>query len=578
MSRIELKPKGGLLIAGGGAASPYVDDATLRDNEGVPFVPATALKGAIREQAERLLGRDAARSLFGGEGPEEGQGEPGRVRIGPAVVEDPAVRERFRAGFGYEVRTSVSIDRRTRRAAERRLFTREIVAPFIDDLVFFADLDDSALAQDERRMLHMAIEAVFALGHSRTSGMGGVQLRVVRQPAGPAAAAVELPREERFLLELEAASELCLGGSLSPGNDYATEPFIPAATLRGALVGAALRTRCITGDQTGTESFRELLLDPEQCLRIGDALPAADERLPRFAPFTLRTCKLHGAEHGHGDGLVRGALQVLLAGHGIFVQADQRCPVCRGRTEAAPPLLDTAPAVRRVHTSVAIDRTSGRAADGKLFSLQVLEQGTRFLALLDNVSDAGRALVADASCQELTVGKGRGRGLGAVRVRGARLVDVAPLPDRLRRLDSTVRSLLDEAAALYHTDDLRLPASSSVVAVTLLGDLVPAAPAGRLAEEALLAELGLEGARILFGQVRSGRKGGFDTLRGRLKPLTPVIRAGSVLLLHLPAPAGELPLATLARLERHGAGARRDEGFGWLRFSDDIHQPGWSKP
>jgi hypothetical protein len=89
-------------------------------------------------------------------------------------------------------------------------------------------------------------------------------------------------------------------------------------------------------------------------------------------------------------------------------------------------------------------------------------------------------------------------------------------------------------------------------------------------EDAFFDALGIGGAQRLHAEVRTGQRGGFDTRVGTPRPFDPVVVAGSVLLLGVPALDDDF-VAHLTRLETHGIGAARDRGFGAVRFSDPIH-------
>jgi hypothetical protein len=224
-----------------------------------------------------------------------------------------------------------------------------------------------------------------------------------------------------------------------------------------------------------------------------------------------------------------------------------------------------------VITRVGLDGPSARGADGRLFSIEVLERGTRFVATVAGVGEAGRELLADASRGVLRTGHGRGQGYGRLKI-----VDVRPAPEndlagRLERLDGWVRDGLRRVAAAVGE-----PAASGrhYLAVTLMTDMIPTA---RLpAEDAVVEALGLGGVEIVFGQVRTGQRGGWDVRRRAPKPYEGIVRAGSALLLRTEASLDAL-VERLAELEERGAGKAREEGYGWFRFSDPVHSPQWRK-
>jgi hypothetical protein len=149
---------------------------------------------------------------------------------------------------------------------------------------------------------------------------------------------------------------------------------------------------------------------------------------------------------------------------------------------------------------------------------------------------------------------------------------VDDLAGRLEQLDGRVRHGLRRVAAAMGE-----PAESGYhyLTVTLTTDLIPTA---RLpAEDAVVEALGLGGVEIVFGQVRTGQRGGWDVRRRAPKPYEGIVRAGSDLLLRTQASLDGL-VERLAELEERGAGKAREEGYGWVRFSDPVHSPKWRSP
>ena len=584
---LELRMKGGLFLDAGGFGG--LAGATVRDADGLPFIPASAVKGAIREQLARLVDREQVQRIFGGPGyqalpgehdeptPERIGGGSTRVYIGDARLADHTLEEWFRAGLGYSRKTQVSIDRRSGRAADQRLFNREILAPFADGLRFRARLDRSLLEGDDDQAFEAAVRAVFALGGSRSAGLGGLEMALL--PAEDEADEPYLalnPEGESVEVVLEAVDPLCLGADRFSGNFHRTLDHLPASTLRGAVATAALQVRGVADvDQSGEPWFRELMLDPVTCLRFGDAWPSRGD-LPRTAPQTLRVCKSAEEEHGFADDLLPAYFRSLLAERGVVVAPDEACPECgQPLTSLARPLGVDKPE-RRVVTRLALDPKSGRGADGQLFSLELLERGTRFVASVDRVGPAARDFLADAARGTLRIGHGRGQGYGRVRIVEVRDRQDDDLASRLTAFDGRVREGLAGLAEALEAAPETLGADRPHLALLLLSDLAPPVHDGS-AEDALLETLGLaDEVEIVHGQVRSRRRGGWNALARRPKPYRDVLRAGSVLLLRAATSLESLE-PRLRELEEEGVGEAREEGLGRLRFSDNVHLSTWRK-
>jgi CRISPR-associated protein Csx10 len=591
---LEVRVKGALLLGAGRARERH--DATLRRPGGEPYIPASALKGAIREQLVRLRDEARATAILGGRGlrqddeateasatPEVAERIGGgltRVYLGDAEL-DPAERARFGHGLGYTVRAQVAIDRQGRRAADRRLYQREVVGSRGQDLLFRAPVDARLLAGEELRHFEAAVRAVFALGSSRSRGLGWVDLELKPAGASEPAPVAKPGASEASELEVvfEAREPLSLGALPFVGNFQPTLDYLPASTVRGAVVTAAMQHRGITANQSEDPAFRALLLDPDTCVRFGDAIPAghASGPPPRIAPLTVRIGKYGKEKAGISDRLIRDFLQCRLAERGVFLGLPdevERPGGVRERAVRARRWVYAGSPERRVMTRLALDRESARGRDGALYSVELLERGSRFVATVANAGAEAWALLGDAAAGGLRAGHGRGQGYGGLSIVEIRANSPSPLGERLEAFDAYLRQQLARwqkaATEPLATDEGRY------FAVLLVTELLPEKSArSESAETAFHAALGLAGSRLLHAEVRAAQRGGFDTTAGRPLSFEPVVAAGSVLLLTVPDFDAAI-LARLQALERHGAGRCRERGFGAVRFSDPIHLEGGS--
>lgn len=594
--QIEVWLKGALLLGAG--RSREIHDATLRRPGGEPYIPASALKGAIREQLVRLEGEEVARRILGGEGYRQelgAQAEPSES-IPPPVEERPGggstrvyltdaeldskVAKAFRGGLGYTVRAQVSIDRRGRRAADQRLFQRQVLGSPGEGVTFRAPVDLSLLGAGDRSRFEAAVRAVFALGSSRSRGLGWVDLDLVaaeRSKQSPRP--IEIPETEELEVVFEALEPLSLGKLPFVGNFQPTLDFLTASTVRGAVVTAALRHRGVTEDLRGDPDFDRLILDPDTCVRFGDAMPVdgGSEARPGIAPLTARVGKYGGEDAAVNDTLVRAYVQQVAAERGIFRPVRDEVVDDRGGTErAARPgrWLGAVAPERRVMTRLALERDSARGRDGALYSVELLERGTRFVATVSNAGPEARRLLADAAAVDLRAGHGRGQGYGRMRIVEVREREAGPLRGRLDAFDEHVRSKI-AAAVGQPENEPPTDVEGRYLAALLVTEMIPGEPPPESVEDTFHAALDLRGSRLLHAAVRAGQRGGFDTAAACPRPFVPVVRAGSVLLLSVPAFDAET-LDRLAALERHGVGEDRDRGFGAVRFSDPIHLQGVS--
>ncbi len=553
-----VRPRGALLVGGGGALTPHLDVAQVRDDDGVPHIPATALRGAIREQAERLAreaGADVS-SLFG---------EPGRaarVRIGDAVIPPAldATRDAFARGEGYTVRHGATRTRETGQCLPDAHYRREAIDGGAADLRFEATVDVDTLDPAAERLLRGAVHAVHAIGFGRSGGLGAVALTLESAPpATPTAPAI--PEHDAITITLRAEEPIVIDA------DSRGAAAIPAPVLRAALIAAVARARGTDPrhDLADDDAVRPVAFDAATCLRIGDASTAA----PRA--HTTVVCTQCPADPPALDTLVRDFVAGRIADAGGRVRLDARCPRCgtAPSTDGAAPHGDAAR--RRLVATQGIDRVRG--TPGAPVVRTAFDRGTRFVARIGRIDDAGRAFLRDAASVGLRVGRGRNRGFGHVAIESCAVVDDTPLAERLAAFDRATRDAIDGAAGTCGVAEAAPPLGRSFVAVTASTDVIVAGDATD-AESAWLAALGLDGATIGAGSVRTTRTTGYDGFRNRQKPVRTAITAGSVLLLELDASLESLVDALAAR-ERDGIGDVREEGFGAIRFSDATHRPGW---
>lgn len=587
--------EGDLLISGG--PTPGVHAATVRRADGQPYLPASALKGAIREQLSRLAGEDVARRWLGSEGLGS-RGEAGAVeRPGGGtslfsvsdgeLISGPA--EPFEKGGAYAVRTQVAIDRRRRRALDQHLFLRDTLAAR-DGVRFLAELDTRRLDNEERKLLANVVKTVCSIGAGKSTGLGAVKLRLLSRtelepllaaaPADLAAprAAPALPPGEDFELIFEARDPISIGTDRLTGNLRRTRDYLPAAALRGALLTAGIEALAGVNppaDRSTDPLFHRSFLDPETCVLFGDGrIEEGEKGLHRAPPLTLHTCKAKALEHGRVDTLLTAYLSGVAAGRRHFTAPDLRCPQC-GERLAPWRRAGSSPAQRRVLTRLGMDRASGRGKKGQLFSLEVLERETRFRAELRGVGPEARELIEAALAADLRIGHGRGQGYGRLRATEARaLAQPESLGTRLAHFDSTVRARLELLADQTGCPAVEIGSALTHVAVWLESEFLPSHPAGS-PERALLEDLGLTGeAEIVAADLRLGVRGGWDALAHKPRARQPALLAGSVALLRTPLLLADLE-TKLTPLERRGAGTSRERGFGWIRFSDPVHDPSW---
>lgn len=450
MPRLEIELQGHLLIAGGRSAGMGVNQAMVcrRTEHGdVPYIPATALRGAVRIQLEALLrgatqaatgpfpkdnlaegdtfqARDVVARLFGysGRASDPGGSQPGILRFSDALPTDPEqARTRLR------VRAGVGIDRYTSSAANQRLFFREECSGSSAPLTFLAELTITGQAQPEDLLfLRNAVTTTHAIGSGKSSGGGAVSIRWIDK---------EHPVRNRVLGDSRTACRARLvcrllepaafgdGGMI--GNHLGTELYLRGSTLRGAIAWALLNAnRCKADDDT----FKALFLNEHNPVSFGDGLPVRSQTEEgRIRPATRRRPR-------HQQGVEIDILVDELARHRVNRHLEETNqphylrPQYGGYKQSTLPARETDDLVRRTRTRVALDRYTGTAAPQKLFSYEYIDPwfGTpdennalvpvRFVSWIENLGPESAKLLARLQHTTLFVGSGRHTGQGQVQV------------------------------------------------------------------------------------------------------------------------------------------------------------------
>lgn len=549
MKRYEIvvEPFGSLYVGGYAQALGGSDGDTAADSLGL-LVPGSALKGALRESAVRLVnavgqGGDLLDRLFGSPDRAGRSSHPGLIRVG-------TLRPRLVAPLDAEaasgsLRNHVSLERATRQAAPQRLFQNR-VTPTLSELSFYGLLEiRRELNEGELGLLRAAVRITDQIGGGRGRGLGRVSVSLAELPLGAEAAEREIADGTTALvLGLEAEEPLHLSGVKDPSNYVASKDFLDGAAIRGA-VAAVLADRV-------DAAVLETLLGGEAPAAFGDGRPGHPCAMP--APLTLKEPKRGGPP---------------------WDEAALLCAeTCGGRPGARPEDMRTAggtwtwgpagwrayPVKRRTVTRTARDPASGRAADGQLFSLEVLDPfldhadlgNGRRLRFYVPVSGSRRqlALILEAAGEGLAVGGDRSRGFGRLRL--AHVQAEPPLPSLEER----------------HRSWAGLVGRLGVPQPEATGVLLAVGPLG-VTHERFLGALRAVGLELKEGVARRQPHGGWNAELGLPRSLYSHYLPGSTFI--VARPDGQSALPFLAELEDKGIGPGRADGWGRLIACHPIH-------
>jgi CRISPR-associated protein Csx10 len=412
-------------------------------------------------------------------------------------------------------------------------------------------------------------------------------------------------------LWIRALSSLAFSERKPGGNFLASLPYIPGATLRGALAEILLAE--MDGEHNHQPPYPE-----EDCVFcrtflgsqpavFRNAYPAhAAEEVVRILPATAQSCKTHpGFPRWPHDDEHHGVFDTLIDDlwweHGgePSVPAVPTCPVCAGRVESygGPYVLHSHDGreahyhVRRVAqrllTRVAINRRRMVAEDGLLYSPYVISEvsprdrhdphapkryaPTCFVGQVRNLPTELR----DCFKRIRVVGGRTSQGLGDVQIQTHVVVDDeegsswATVQDRITALNQLIGKVGEQLPGAepipqgtYFTIDLE----SDAIFRTLDG-----MPTMVFDPDLLEAATGGLEAQLMRSYASYSYSGGWNAAWGLPKPAQVVTNAGSCYLFRMSGTLTESDCQALARLEETGIGIRVEEGYGQVRIAHEFH-------
>lgn len=530
---ITVEPHSSLFVGGYTHALGDSDGDTATDVRGM-LIPGSAMKGALRESATRLVnavgrGDDILIRLFGDDKIE------GLIRVGPLHAGSNGIG----TSPTLTLRHHVTLERATRQASPGRLFSNRVTAAR-HGLSFRGELLTSReLEADELGLLRSAIEITDQIGGGRGRGLGMVSTRLAEFEKAPAPVRLDLPSgRSTIILVLEADEPLQLGAVKDPSNVSATKGYLDGSAVRGA-VAATLR-------HLGAETL-EMVFGGDAPAAFGDGHPGHLTSVP--APMTLREPKAGGAAIDDaarlcaGDGRRRFDTR---AAKGTFAWG--------GRGWIKVTLK------QRIVTRTARDHRVGRAAEGQLFSLEVIDpvlklpgvaeaESLRFYVPVTGTAEQLHKVVEGAS-SGLVVGSTRSRGFGRLHLHGIEQGTGLPrLEERHERWAGRVEALGSVSGA-------------TTGVLLALGPLA-------VDQARLMTTLEAHGLKLIDGVSRRHAHGGWNGAAGLPRTISSHFLPGSTFIVK--TSGGASALEPLGKLERDGIGPGRPDGWGRLVACHPIH-------
>ncbi|PZT74174.1 MULTISPECIES: RAMP superfamily CRISPR-associated protein [unclassified Streptomyces] len=427
-----------------------------RDTQGRPYLPASSLAGSLRAhirrhhtgQLETLMGEEPGTRISGSRWETSHPGEEQRPAR-PSAIRFLGTRIEPADGTGLELaqRGRTAVDRHPAAPANHKLRTDELLPPGTR-ISCRLRVDDLAL---HTRVLGALADWRPTIGGGRSTGLGRARVATARYRTldldTPEGRARWLTRggEDLFAggtaLDLEAAQpEVVLQASwdIVDGLSVTTgKPELDEATAR--TVARVLTGRFATADDTRTRlpyvpgsTWKGVLRSQAEYILRSLGLPVCDSTGPDGTCGECDVCIALGysAEDADGNSVGRRALLHF----------------------ADSPITDAALSVRR---HVALDRFTGGAAAGLLYSRQVVDAGHLTLTItrdpdLTTLPVPPLALAAlrlacyDLHAGQLGVGGATTRGLGTLRRTD---LDEAVAEDERRQAAELLAAALTDTAA-----------------------------------------------------------------------------------------------------------------------------------
>jgi CRISPR-associated protein Csx10 len=585
------------LHVGSGLARGTLDATVARDPDGLPEVPATTLRGVLRDSAEAIAAaldtrddgsswRALTATLFGTQPSLEAAGSAGPTP-GALTLRGARIRGELRSRLlDREIvplltgpRSQVRIDRGSGTASDDMLRTIEVAraglllaADVQIDVASLGPATDAAVT-----LLAAAAGITTRVGGGRRRGLGHVSMRLSGEHSDGLdderrTAILSAPAPEAVRSMPDGAPN-APAGAVSDGSreaDSAGDGDAVAVSVIITTVDPVLVPRRMAGNVTEShdhipgrvllplvaQALRGLGVDPgpeiaSGRVRVTDARPASSGRGSTPTPFCL------AREPGATEVInrlverQRPGMKPLRGGHLSYGGGDRIS-------------IERAGMVLRMHN--AVDDETGRVGDadsgGGLFAVSAIDARSRLAGHVLLAPGSGvdpeqlaRALEGDAS-----IGTARRGSYGAVRI---------------------VASVAGREERPVEWGEVRDVAADGTFVVWLVSDCVlldPATLAPDPTVTGLLAEvargLGLDAGALRTDteddavHTRTARHDAWHARWGTPRPTLPALCAGSVVRVRTDAP---IEKAWLEALVRRGVGERRGEGFGRIAID-----PAWS--
>jgi CRISPR/Cas system CSM-associated protein Csm3 (group 7 of RAMP superfamily) len=597
---LTFRPDSAFLL-GGVSIDPAYDAITALDND-LPYLTATAVKGALRMEFEAFA--RGVEEANGNQGPakvcdleneelEEGENikfrgcgkclscilfgggnEEGKLRFNAAFMDngDTVLPEEVRKDVLKKGRREgVSISRTLGKAREGSYYSTQTFPDLRGtiEISFVTNIDIlRELKPGEREFL----EAFFAfikqtglsMGSGKSTGLGNFKLdvHIPEKFQLPPVFDMSNNQLELFEVTLETLEPLVLGGLK---NQYIidTLPYVPASTFGGSVGFAFSRNK--VDDDILKALFKEQRRFSTFNFYIGTPYPKpASLRRPKGKDdekneqdIMLRDFILKRAIEGEESKFTDENIQKLFKE--LYKSNLRPVDVCKKP--------DTSYRVK-----IGIERELQRASEGLLYAMETIPKGKEFKGLVIGETWAVEAL--QEKLGELFIGGKRMRGYGRTKVIDVNRMDVNDLIIGNKAVNKQLQNMAEQYGVKLSKDERRF------FTLDLLFDFSP--PAGGTNGKTVgdhFKEMFFDGIdlEIVKAYIRTISQGGYDFKDKKQKPLKEKIGAGSTFLVSVPVAQENL------FLERAGEMVLNSVRYNWdstplFMINNKTHIGVWRQP
>ncbi len=558
-------------LLGGMRGNPAYNAVTALDKQtGLPFIPATAVKGALRMEFETFYRGVAASGQLTGElktitchleekAPDEdgdieyrgcgkcltcrlfgGGNKDGKLRFNAALIKDGKEKDSL-ADVIHEVlprghREGVSISRTLGKAREASYYST-LTFPDLKGIMalsFDASIDLHAKLDDmERQFLKVFLAFLrgtgLTIGSGKSTGLGSFKIDFFIPDIFDSRPVVVPPQGELKLYKvtLKTLEPLVIGRTK---NRYIidTMPYIPASTMGGSI-GFGLMRYGLDDDTIGylfNLKEKKSLISPFNFYM----------ETPFPNPYSLREPK--GKEGEGRDILLMDFIMQRAIENGLFGNKNfQDLYKEMYRSDLRPVETGKRPNMTYV-TKIGIDRQLQQAGEGLLYVMETIDAGTEFQGLIIADEWLKESLL---KMEHLFIGAKRTRGYGRTCVKDIeelkleRLLNLSS-ENNTNSVDASLKQLAKEYEIDLFTDHERI-----FYALDLLFDFsIPDEKIDSEPDKKVFHHFkemcfeGIDDIKLEKAYARTIWQGGYDFKEKKQKPLKQMIGAGSTFLISIP--------------------------------------------